>query len=77
MFSKLYNEMAEYHTAEILDAARLGIDFLRQHAKTRDNRVFFCVDREGKVLADIVYHILFFTSCDSRHNAGFLFGSLF
>ncbi len=49
MLARLYNEQPEYHTAEVLEASRLGVDFLRKHARREDNRVYFCLSRDGKV----------------------------
>lgn len=47
MMSKLYNTTGD---ARFLDMATLGADFLRKHAKTPQNRVHFCLTRDGKVV---------------------------
>jgi N-acylglucosamine 2-epimerase len=50
MLSKLYNSgIPEFHTTEILEAAKLGAEFLVKHAKEpNNNRVYFTLTREGK-----------------------------
>jgi N-acylglucosamine 2-epimerase len=46
MLSKLYNELEPRE--EFLDAARLILDFLRQHARDAQGRYFFSLTREGR-----------------------------
>lgn len=48
LLSTLYNDV-EART-DWLDAAKLGIDFLREHCFDDDGRMFFLVTREGKPL---------------------------
>ncbi|MCC7391069.1 AGE family epimerase/isomerase [Candidatus Sumerlaeota bacterium] len=49
MMSKIYNANRDKADAQqYLDAAELGATFLRKHAKTADNRVYFCLTRDGK-----------------------------
>lgn len=48
MFAKLYNTVEQ--RPEWLEAARLGYDFLHQHAFDIDGRMFFHTTREGKPL---------------------------
>lgn len=47
MMSKMYNTTGD---ARFLDAATVGADFLRKHAKTDGNRVHFCLTRDGKTV---------------------------
>lgn len=46
MLSKIHNTTQP--KAELLEAARLGAEFLRRHARRPDNRVYFALSREGK-----------------------------
>lgn len=46
MLSKLYNTVCRED--EILEAARLGADFLRKHARTEGCRVYFSLTRDGR-----------------------------
>eukprot|EP00051_Salpingoeca_urceolata_P001249 m.39564 g.39564 ORF g.39564 m.39564 type:complete len:1241 (+) comp11285_c0_seq1:36-3758(+) len=48
MLSRLYNDNPAYRTAEVLGAAKLGAQFLRQHTRRADGRVYFCVARDGQ-----------------------------
>lgn len=50
MLSRLYNDSPDFHTPEILDAAKLGADFLRTHGPAPGNRVYFALTREGEPL---------------------------
>ena len=45
-FSKLYNTIEQ--KPEWLEAAKLGIDFIRKHGITSKGRVYFSLTREGK-----------------------------
>ncbi len=45
MFARLYNELERRQ--EYLDAAALGVDFLRRHARDEQGRLFFSLTREG------------------------------
>lgn len=66
MFACLYNERAEYHTQEILEASRLGVDFLRKHAvRSEDRRVYFCLDEIGQVQYCFASNFLCITSSTS------------
>ncbi len=49
MFSKLYQTIDP--RPEWLEIARLGIEFLRQHAIREDGQVYFCLSAEGKPVA--------------------------
>lgn len=49
MLARLYNDRTEYQKPEILEACRIGMDFLRKHACTDDGRVFFSLTEDGKV----------------------------
>lgn len=46
VFSRLYNEVEP--RPEWLDAARLGAEFLRRHARDAEGRVYFSLTREGQ-----------------------------
>jgi N-acylglucosamine 2-epimerase len=46
MFSRLYNEVERRQ--EYLDAAQLGVDFLRRYARDPQGRVYFSLTREGQ-----------------------------
>lgn len=48
MFARLYNQFER--RPEFLDAARLGVDFLRRHARDAQGRVYFSLAREGQPL---------------------------
>eukprot|EP01147_Barroeca_monosierra_P007457 gene7457-535_t len=48
MLARLYNDRTEYQKPEILEACRIGMDFLRKHACTDDGRVFFSLTEDGK-----------------------------
>lgn len=50
LLSKLYNTTNEFKTKQVLDAAKLGMDFLRKYAKMSDgsNRCYFSLARDGK-----------------------------
>lgn len=51
MYAKLYNSLAQYHTAEILEAAKTGADFISQHIKVaNEQRCYFMVSKEGTPL---------------------------
>lgn len=45
MFARLYNELERRQ--EYLDAATLGVDFLRRHARDEQGRLYFSLTREG------------------------------
>ena len=45
MFSRLYNELEERQ--EYLDAAELGLDFIREFGKDEKGRLYFSLTREG------------------------------
>ncbi|MBK9941432.1 MAG: AGE family epimerase/isomerase [Kouleothrix sp.] len=45
MFARLYNQFER--RPEFLDAARLGIEFLRRHARDPQGRVYFSLTRAG------------------------------
>ncbi len=45
MMSAVYNTTKD---SRYLEAATPGVEFLRRHARTTDNRVYFCLTREGK-----------------------------
>lgn len=45
-FARLYNELERRQ--EFLDAAALGVGFLRQHARDPEGRVYFCLTRDGR-----------------------------
>lgn len=48
MLSKIYNHLGGGDTAQVyLEGAHVGAKFLRKHAKTEGNRVYFCLTREG------------------------------
>src|SRR5688500_9743896 len=46
MFSRLYNELEP--RPEFLDAARLGAEFIRRHARDPQGRVYFSLTRDGR-----------------------------
>ena len=46
MFSRLYNELEPRQ--EFLDAAQLGVDFIRAHGKDSRGRVYFSLTRDGR-----------------------------
>ncbi|ABY34335.1 MAG TPA: N-acylglucosamine 2-epimerase [Chloroflexus aurantiacus] len=46
MFSRLYNTFEPRH--DFLAAARLGVEFLRRHARDREGRVYFSLTRDGQ-----------------------------
>jgi N-acylglucosamine 2-epimerase len=46
MFSRLYNELERRQ--EYLDAATLGLEFMRRHARDPQGRVYFSLTREGE-----------------------------
>ena len=46
MFSRLYNELEPRQ--EFLDAATLGVHFLRRHARDANGRLYFSLTREGE-----------------------------
>lgn len=46
MFSRLYNELER--RPEYLDAAALGVEFMRRHARDPHGRVYFSLTREGR-----------------------------
>jgi N-acylglucosamine 2-epimerase len=46
MFSKLYNAVEQ--RAEFLDAAKLGVDFIRKYGRDEKGRVYFSLTRDGK-----------------------------
>lgn len=46
MFSRLYNELEA--RPEFLDAARLGAEFIRRHARDQQGRVYFSLTRDGQ-----------------------------
>jgi N-acylglucosamine 2-epimerase len=49
MMSKIHNTVGEKGgTSPFLEAATLGANFLRKHARTKENRVYFSLTREGK-----------------------------
>jgi len=49
MMSKVHNTVAAGKSeSQYLDAAHLGARFLRKNARTKDNRVYFSLTREGK-----------------------------
>jgi N-acylglucosamine 2-epimerase len=45
-FSRMYNEVDKRQ--EYLDAAKLGVDFIRSHGKDPKGRVYFSLTRDGK-----------------------------
>jgi len=45
-FSRLYNELEP--RPEFLDAAKLGVDFIRKYGQDEQGRVYFSLTREGK-----------------------------
>ncbi|MBC8160697.1 MAG: AGE family epimerase/isomerase [Roseiflexaceae bacterium] len=45
MFSRLYNELEPRQ--EFLDAATLGVEFLRRHARDAQGRVYFSLSQDG------------------------------
>jgi N-acylglucosamine 2-epimerase len=45
MFSKLYNELE--HRSEWLEMAKIGLDFIRRHARDEKGRCYFSLTREG------------------------------
>lgn len=48
MLSKIYNRLGGGDTAQVyLEGAHVGAKFLRKHAKTEGNRLYFCLTREG------------------------------
>jgi len=49
MFSRLYNEFDRKQ--EYLDAAALGVDFMRRYGRDPKGRVYFSLTREGKPFA--------------------------
>lgn len=48
-FSRLYRELEP--RPEFIGAARLGVDFIRRHARDERGRVFFSLTRDGRPLA--------------------------
>ena len=49
MFARLYNEFDR--RPEFLDAAKLGLNFIRKHGKDHKGRIYFSLNREGKPFA--------------------------
>jgi N-acylglucosamine 2-epimerase len=49
MFSRLYNSLEQ--RPEWLDAARLGLEFIREHGKTPEGRVYFSLTADGRPVA--------------------------
>jgi N-acylglucosamine 2-epimerase len=48
MFSKLYNEVSEYHRPDVLDAAVHGGEFLMRYIKVKNQmRCYFAVSEVG------------------------------
>lgn len=52
MFSHLYNQQEK--RAEWLEAAKLGVDFILQHAFKPDGKVHFRLGRDGAPIADVL-----------------------